>query len=210
MRGGAAAARRLSAAALAAALLWPASPLQAQTAARPNFPAPPLPTTPVGRSLSNAYHSIVRAEVSNPAAAQQASYKYVQALQRARAGDVSGALSASGQAQAQVLTGVPRAQPVQPLTAPQVPTTVLAPTGVTPPENGVPIVDSGGEVLTADLLVARNEIDLAQSITHKPLGAAQLHYRKALDAYESGNAARSRVEARSAFDAAADVLSTVK
>ena len=187
-------------------------PALAQTAAapRPNLPAPPLPTSALGRSLSNAYNSIVRVGATNPGAAQQASYKYAQALQRARAGDVSGALAASGQAQAQALTATPPVQRVAPLSAPPVPTTVLAPTGVIPPNNGVPIVDSGGEVLSADLLVARNEIDLAGRNSSLPLDTAKRHYRAALDAYESGNATRSRAEARAAFDAAADVLSTVK
>ena len=105
---------------------------------------------------------------------------------------------------------MPPVQRVAPLSAPPVPTTVLAPTGVTPPNNGVPIVDSGGEVLSADLLVARNEIALASQNSRLPLDTAKRHYRAALDAYESGNATRSRTEARAAFDAAADVLSTVK
>ena len=106
--------------------------------------------------------------------------------------------------------GATRPLPLEARAPAQPPTTVLAPTGVTPATNGVPIVDNGGQVLSADLLIARNEIDLAEEITHKPLDAAKAHYRKALNAYESGNGDRSRAEARSAFDAAANVLSTVK
>ena len=157
--------------------------------------------------------------MADPAAAQQAAFAYAQALQRARAGDVSGALAASAHAQA---TALEAGRGVLPLPAvplrpapPGVPTTGVpqtgvTATGVTPPTAGVPIVDDAGAVLSPELLAARNEIALASELTRRPLDAAKAHYRRALDAYQSGNAARARHEARAAFDAAADALSTVK
>lgn len=152
--------------------------------------------------------------MANPAAAQQAAFAYAQALQRARAGDVSGALAASAHAQA---TALEAGRGVLPLPAVPlgpaplgVPTTGVPQTGVTPPTAGVPIVDDAGAVLSPELLAARNEIALAAELTRRPLDAAKAHYRRALDAYQSGNAARARHEARAAFDAAADALSTVK
>ncbi len=162
--------------------------------------------------------------MANPAAAQQAAFAYAQALQRARAGDVSGALAASAHAQATALEAgrgllplpaVPLAQPPPGVPTTGVPTsgvppTGVMPTGVTPPTAGVPIVDDAGAVLSPELLAARTEIALASELTRRPLDAAKAHYRRALDAYQSGNAARARHEARAAFDAAADALSTVR
>lgn len=147
--------------------------------------------------------------MANPAAAQQAAFAYAQALQRARAGDVSGALAASAHAQA---TALEAGRGVLPLPAvPLGPAPLgVPPTGVTPPTAGVPIVDDAGAVLSPELLAARNEIALASELTRRPLDAAKAHYRRALDAYQSGNAARARHEARAAFDAAADALSTVR
>jgi len=150
--------------------------------------------------------------VANPAAAQQAAFAYAQALQRARTGDVSGALAASAHAQATALEagrGVPP-PPAVPLGPAQSPTTVVPPPGVTPSTSGVPIVEDGGAILSPELLAARNEIALASELTHRSLDAAKAHYRRALDAYQSGNAVYARHEARAAFDAAADALSTVK
>lgn len=193
----------------------PASAQSSPPAAPPPRPlpaAPPLPTSPLGRSLSNAYQAIVRTGVSNPAAAQQAEFAYAQALQRARAGDVSGALAASAHAEAAALEAGRGAfsLPSVPLAPPQPPTTVVPPTGVTPPTAGVPITGDAGAVLSPELLAARNEIELASELTHRSLDTPKAHYRRALDAYQSGNAARARREARAAFDAAADALSTVK
>ncbi|MBC5800985.1 MAG: hypothetical protein GIW94_13600 [Candidatus Eremiobacteraeota bacterium] len=149
--------------------------------------------------------------MTSPAAAQQAEFAYAQALQRARAGDVSGALAASAHAQATALeAGRGASLPTVPLPPAEPPTTVVPPTGVTPPTAGVPIVDDAGAVLSPELLAARNEIELASELTHRSLDTAKAHYRRALDAYQSGNAVRARHEARAAFDAAADALSTVK
>ncbi len=181
----------------------------------PLLPAPPLATSPLGRGLSGAYGAIVRAGTANPAAAQQANFAYVQALQHARMGDVSGALAAAHTAQA--LAGSPAREPqlLLPALPPAAPIPV-APArpgesagGVFPSTGGVPIIENGVP-LAPDLVVARQEIELAGSISRRPLDAAKTHYRAALDAYVSGNAARAHAEARAAFDAAANVISTVK
>lgn len=143
---------------------------------------------------------------SDPAAAERASFLYAQARERAARGDASGALAAAASAQA--LAGARSAAPL-PTLAPQiqpggaagalVPPSLAASAGL--PETGL---------LPAGLLAARNEIELAERIGHAPLTEAKAHYRSALDAYLSGNAARSRVEAKASFDLAAEVISKAK
>jgi hypothetical protein len=153
--------------------------------------------------LSGAYGALARATTTNPAAAAQAKFAYAQALQRARMGDVAGALAAAhtAQATAQSPAGAPQANlPATPAPAPL--PVAAAPAGVPIVENGVP--------LAPDLVVAKQEIDLAAEISRRNLDGAKAHYRAALDAYVSGNAGRARTEARAAFDAAADAISTVK
>ncbi len=176
---------------------------------------PPIPATPLGRSLSGAYGAIVRAGTANPAAAQQAQFSYVQALQRARMGDVSGALAAAHTAEATAMTPAVSPQMLLPATPVPGPLPVAPPrpgqnqAGVFPSTAGVPIVENGVP-LAPDLVAAQQEIGLAGQISRGSLDAAKAHYRAALDAYVSGNAARSHAEARAAFDAAADAISTVK
>ncbi len=194
----------------------PGPGLRAVAVPRPALPPlapPPLPTTPLGRGLTGAYGAIVRAGSANPAAAAAANFAYVQALQRARMGDVSGALAAAHTAQAMAMT--PAASP--PLAATPYPGPLpVAPArpgqnaaGVFPSTAGVPIVENGVP-LSPSLVVARQEIDLAGQISRGNLDGAKAHYRAALDAYVSGNAQRAQTEARAAFDAAADAISTVK
>lgn len=194
------------------------APAAAQTLPRPALPplaAPPLPTSPLGRSLSGAYGAIVRAGTANPSAAAAANFAYVQALQRARMGDVSGALAAAHIAQATALA--PAVSPQQLLPATPYPAPLpVAPArpgqnaaGVFPSTAGVPIVEAGVP-LSPNLVVAKQEIELAGQISRANLDGAKAHYRAALDAYVSGNAERARSEARAAFDAAADAISTVK
>jgi len=176
--------------------------VDAQTPPRPILGPVPLPATPVGRGLNQAYGAIVRAGVNNPGAAQRAQYDYVQAVQKARMGDRAGSLAASARAQANVLLGSP---------------TVAAPRAYAPAQSaiapqaarGVPIVENG-PALSGDLLVARRQLDLASQMTHANLDAAKKQYRAALDDYLSGNAERSRTEARAAFDGATDALSRMK
>ena len=181
----------------------------------PPLAAPPLGTTPLGRSLSGAYGAIVRAGTANPSAAAAANFAYVQALQRARMGDVSGALAAAHIAQATAMAPAARPEQFAPATPYPAPLPV-APArpgqnaaGVFPTTAGVPIVESGVP-LSPDLVVAKQEIDLAGQISRRNLDGAKAHYRAALDAYVSGNAERARTEARAALDAAADAISTVK
>jgi hypothetical protein len=139
----------------------------------------------------------------------------VQALQRARMGDVSGALAAAHVAQATAMSPGIAPQILAPATPAPGPLPV-APArpgqnsgGVFPSTAGIPIVENGVP-LEPDLVVARQEIDLAGQLSRRNLDDAKAHYRAALDAYVSGNAARAHSEARAAFDAAADALSTVK
>ncbi|MDQ2907893.1 MAG: hypothetical protein M3R44_00910, partial [Candidatus Eremiobacteraeota bacterium] len=148
----------------------------------------------------------------DPATAQRASFTYAQALQRARSGDVSGALAAAAQAQAEVNEGAAARSLRAGAAARQghAGTAPFSPSGVTPPTNGVPIVDNAGAVVSPDLLAARNEILLVSQLSHGSLNSAKAHYRAALGAYHSGNGGRSRREAQAAFDAAAEALSPKK
>ena len=168
----------------------------------PVLPGPPLPTGALGRSLAGAYGAIVRAGATDPAAAQRAEFLYAEARQRALRGDVSGALASANAAQAAALSQRPA------LLAPAEPN--VLPAGSVPREP--PILSGGGAAaLPPDLLVARNEIALADRLhAGGSLDAAKRRYRRALDAYLSGNAASSHREARAAFDLAADVLSRLK
>jgi hypothetical protein len=167
------------------------------------IPAPPFPAGPVSQSLGGAYRAIVRAGLTNPSAAERASFLYAQARERARRGDVAGALASSAAAQA--AAGSPASRAVVPLT----PSEALPAPGL-PPTLSVPLADSAA-ALPADLLVARNEIELAERL-HAPgsLDEAKRRYRSALDAYLSGNAAKEATEARASFDLSAEVLSKAK
>ena len=168
----------------------------------PVLAPPALPTTPVGRSLAGAYGAIVTAGARDPFAAQEASFAYTRALQQARVGNVAGALAAANEARAEALSGA--APGLVPPIAPIVPQP-FAGDGASPnvpPALGVPLV-AGGVPLSPDLENARDEIGLASREHGRNLTVARAHYRRALDAYVSGDAATSRVEARAAFDAAA-------
>ena len=130
-------------------------------------------------------------------------------------GDVSGALAAAHIAQATAMAGagsVALPGPATPYPAP-LPVAPARPgtnaAGVFPSTAGVPIIENGVP-LSPNLVVAKQEIDLAGQISRSNLDGAKAHYRAALDAYVSGNAERARTEARAAFDAAADAISTVK
>lgn len=148
----------------------------------------------------------------NPAAVQRASFAYAQALQRARSGDVSGALAAAAQAQAEAISGAAaRSLPAGTAAKMGQPgTTLVPPSGVMPPTSGIPIVDNAGAGLSPELRAARNEILLASQLTRRPLTSAKADYRAALGAYHSGNRARSRRQAKAAFNAAAEALSPNK
>ena len=75
----------LSAAVLAAALTL-ATGASAQIASLP-LPAPPIATNPASSAIFDAMLAIARAAVSNPAAAQQATFTYRAAIQQYDAGD---------------------------------------------------------------------------------------------------------------------------
>lgn len=183
-------------------LAW-ASPVVAQIAPIvTTIPAPPVPGGPLSQSLNGAYRAILHAGTLNPAAAQQASFLYAQARERAHRGDLSGALASAAAAAA--TAGAPANAAI----AAQAATTQAA--SVTPPAAALPIVDSAA-LLPADLLVARNEIELAERVRPgASLDEAKRRYRSALDAYLSGNAAKAATEARASFDAAAEVFSQAK
>ncbi|MDQ2858375.1 MAG: hypothetical protein M3R53_06950 [Candidatus Eremiobacteraeota bacterium] len=168
----------------------------------PVLPAPPLPTGPLGRSLSGAYGAIVRAGATDPAAAQRAEFLYADARQRALRGDTSGALASANAAQAAALSR-------QPVFVTPAETNVLA-AGTVPRESPA-LAGGASAALPADLLVARNEIELGDRLhAGSSLESAKRRYRRALDAYLSGDAANAHREARAAFDLAADVLSRLK
>jgi hypothetical protein len=193
-------------------------PASAQTTLLVPTPiAPVVPVGAAGRSLGDAYRSIVSVREANPAAAQAANFQYVIARQRLAAGDVSGALAAS--ALAQSLASSPAAMPLAARNAaaslPYAPSGVgvpgigtlrsapLGPTGTTPATAPVPLA---GGPLSMQLLVARNEIDLAERLTRGDLTVAKARYRAALDAYQSGDAARSNAAANDAYRRAARYL----
>ncbi len=171
-------------------------------------PPPPVPAGPVARSIGDAYRAIVTAAPANPAAAQQASFLYAQARERAARGDYAGALAAADSAQA-----LARSRPatvLAPVVTPGAFSSGSAPSGpaVAAPGSAAAVPDAG--LLPGDLLAARNEIELAERIGHASLAAAKARYRNALNAYLDGNAARSHSEARASFDLAAEVLSKAK
>lgn len=181
--------------------LTPIAPISPIAPLVPTLPAPPFPAGPVSQSLNGAYRAILRADAG---AAQRASFLYAQARERAQRGDVAGALASAAAAQA--AAGSPSSRPgIAPLQA-----GTLGGNAVTPPTTDVPIVDSAA-LLPADLLVARNEIELTERVRPgASLDEAKRRYRNALDAYLSGNAAKAAAEARASFDSAAGVFSKAK
>ncbi len=162
----------------------------------PAMPAPfvplplvaPLPTSPLGRALAGSASAIESARTSDPAAAQRAAAFDLRARQQAAVGDVSGALASSSLARAAALSGTPGGF------ASAVPFSA-APAAAFP---NVPLA-GGGVVLPADLLAARNAIERAAATRHdSTLNLAKSQYRRALDAYLSGDLARAQRDARNA------------
>jgi len=176
---------------LGAVLLRPL-PLRGQAVGPAPFPyvppqsATPITDTPLGRALWGSSRAIEAARTADPAAAQRAYAFDLRARQQVAAGDVSGALASAALAQSAALTGAASngLPPAQPFAAPagSFPEVPLARTGV---------------VLPGELLAARTAIERATATGHdSSLGPAKAHYRRALDAYLTGDLAREVREAR--------------
>lgn len=191
-----------------------------QVVVPPFNPGPPgIPGGPLARSLYNANQAIVRANAAglqNASGALQAQYYFLQAQLKAAAGDMAGALAAAALAQSAANSSGAGNTTLRPAlsTIPQLPAGAFpgpsdyAPTDTVPNARPIPLAD---DLLPADLLVARNEIELAENMhAGADLAKAKLRYRSALNAYLSGNAARARADARASFDAAADIISRTK
>ncbi len=156
--------------------------------------APPAPTSALGRGLAGAASAIEAARASDPGAAQRAAALYVRAQQQAAAGDVSGALASSSLARAAALSGAPAGGLVPGVPFSAVPAAAFL---------SVPLA-GGGTVLPPELLRARAAIEGAAATRHdSALDLAKSHYRRALDAYLSGNLASARRDARTAAALAA-------
>ncbi len=124
---------------------------------------------------------------------------YLAALQAAARGDRSGALAAAARAQAAALlpgqAPLPGPLPFPPLAAAPLP--------------AFPIVS--GEAAAAsdpELGSAANEIAIASDsgAGGPTLDAAKKHYRAALDAFQSGDARQTRLEAGRALDLATEAI----
>lgn len=164
-------------------------------------PPPPIAGGPVSRQLVNAYHAVLGAPSS--LRAQNANAAYIAALQAAARGDRSGALAAAAAAQAAALLPGQAPQP-GPL-----PLASRAPA----PLRAVPIVS--GEAAAAsdpDLGSAANEIAIAgdSGAGGTTLEAAKKHYRAALDAFQSGDAPETKIEARRALELATEAVTKRK
>jgi len=174
------------------------------TPAAPIVPAPPPARGPLSQSLNGAYRAIVNAAPNDPGAAARASFLYADARERARRGDVSGALASAAAAWAEALApSAPR------VLAPAVPLP-YAPAVQPAPAAAAPLAAEAAS-LPADLLVARNELLLAERLQPgASLAGAKRCYRSALDAYLGGNAEREAAQARAAFDLAAEAIAKAK
>jgi len=163
---------------------------------------PPVPAGPTSLAINNAYQALVRAGVSNPALAQQANFAYQMALVRYRAGDYRSALASAALASAIAGSASSATPLVAPLPLPQIGnTTVFPPTGTQVESHALPGV--AGAVPPPQLLLARNEIELAATEGRGSLDAAKAHYRAALDAWLNGDATHALEQARTAYDLAA-------
>ncbi len=151
----------------------------------------------MSRQLVNAYRAVIAAPSS--LGALNANAAYITALQAAARGDRSGALAAAAAAQAAALS---------PGQAPLPGPLPLAPLAVSPLRM-FPIVS--GEAAAAsdpELGSAANEIAIAsESGSGGPvLDAAKKHYRAALDAFQSGDARQTKIEAERALDLATEAI----
>jgi hypothetical protein len=160
-------------------------------------PPPPIAAGPVSRQLVNAYRAVLTAPSS--LGALNANAAYIAALQAAARGDRSGALAAAAAAQAAALS---------PGQAPLPGPLPLAPPAAAP-VRAFPLVS--GEAAAAsdpELGRAANEIAIAsESGSGGPtLDAAKGHYRAALDAFQSGDARQTRIEAERALDLATEAI----
>lgn len=155
----------------------------------PPLGAPALPTSPLGRGLAAAAGAIEGARATDPAVAQRAAALYLRAQQQAAAGDVSGALATTSLARVAALS----ASAAGPL-APAIPFSAAASIDM----RSVPLA-VGAAVLPPEFLRVRASLERASAKRHDfALALAKSHYRRALDAYLSGDLARARGDLRAA------------
>lgn len=169
-----------------------AAPAAAQTATLP-LAAPPVAPNAASSAIFDAMLAISRATISNPAAAQAASFSYAQAMSRYQAGDLSAARREALQA---IMTAGQN-----PL--PQPPGYVLA----APPRSGSPalpaIVNPPQADAEAFLAVTRRALATC-AVTDKAQKAQLQHrYEAAVAEYGTGKYPDVRTDARAVIEACA-------
>jgi hypothetical protein len=124
-----------------------------------------------------------------PGPAQRAAYLQALAVEHARAGDVLGARYYGALARAAAGASAPTVVP---------PLAPLSATGLFP-ARPLPFAIAP---LPAELLVARNEIELVAEQTRLPLVEAKARYRAALDRFVAGDVSAAKTLAREAYSLA--------
>jgi hypothetical protein len=177
-------------------LAWSAAPAQSVPPLLP--PQPVSATGPTGRVLGTAYSAISRATVLDPAAATQATFAYRSAVARLRMGDAAGARAEAARAMA-IASAADQGVPASSLPA----ESMAAPGGVFP---SLAAASREPALLEAALPASVRQARMAV-LRAAACGAdttkASAHLRDAIDAYVSGDAARTNAEARAATQAAA-------
>ena len=182
------------------------APAIAQTQRAPvpiALPHPPPVTNQTSSALFDAMLAISRAQLTNPQAAQNASFQYVKAIEQYRSGNASGARTSALRALSDA------SQPAAPgvVASPSPPAALApAPAQVLGTQGGLYGADAPAIDADSFLALARGTIDECAARHDKNLGAAQRHYALAARAFAARNWESTRVEAKAAIDACAKPL----
>jgi hypothetical protein len=154
------------------------------------LPAPPAGTSATEVHLFDAMMAIVRAQQSNPQAAQTASFAYVKALQQYHIGDLTGADASAVRA-----LGIASAAAVIPLAVAPVQPMTLG----TPPRAPLSLAGASPASIDADAFLALARSELATC----PAGAraaASADYARAATAFTASNFEATRRAAKAVID----------
>jgi len=160
------------------------------------LPKPPPVTNQTSSLMFDAMLAISRAQLTNPAAAQTASFSYTKALEQYRRGDFSGAnVSALSALSTAGMYAVPSPLPV--------------PESVTlmPSISSQALYGANAAAIDADAFLALTRGQLMDCAARKSphLAQAQARYKSALKDFATGNYEATRLDSKAAIDLCAQL-----
>ncbi len=192
---------KFTAAFAAALLLVAAIPAGAQQRAPVPIvlPAPPPVSNQTSSALFDAMLAVSRAQLTNPQAAQTASFQYFTAVQQYRSGDFRAARRSALEALSTA------SQPALGADAHAPPAPILPPGATQLPGTQGGLYGADAPAIDADtfLALARGTIDDCAARHDRRLAQAQARYAEAVRAFAARNWETTRIAAKAAIDACA-------